>query len=132
VEAGLRQALRGLAERTELSGPTCTFVFEGEEATVDHQATLHLYHIAEEAVANAIRHGAPERVDIRLTVRAGTIALDVRDDGSGIPDDPDEGLGLRTMRQRATLLDAMLRVRPSPTGGTLVSCVVRRDRDTTA
>ena len=132
VESGLRQALRGLAERTELSGPTCTFVFEGEEATVGHQTTLHLYHIAEEAVANAIRHGAPERVDIRLTVRAGTIALDVRDDGSGIPDDPDEGLGLRTMRQRATLLDAMLRVRPSPTGGTLVSCVVRRDRETTA
>jgi signal transduction histidine kinase len=132
VEAGLRQALQGLAERTELSGPTCTFVFEGEEVPVDHETTLHLYHIAQEAVANALRHGAPGRVDIRLTVRAGTIALDVRDDGSGIPDNPEEGLGLRTMRQRATLLDAMLRVRPGPTGGTLVSCVVRRDRATPA
>jgi signal transduction histidine kinase len=127
VEAGLHQALRGLAERSELVGQTCTFAFEGEEAAVNQETTLHLYHIAQEAVANAIRHGEPTRVDIRLTVRAGTIALDVRDDGSGIPAEPVEGLGLRTMRQRATLLDAMLRVRKGPNGGTVVSCVVRRE-----
>jgi signal transduction histidine kinase len=93
---------------------------------LERDTSLHLYHIAQEAVANAVRHGRAARIDIRLTVRAGTIALDVRDDGSGIPAEHTEGLGLRTMRQRAALLDAVLRVRRGPTGGTVVNCVVRR------
>jgi signal transduction histidine kinase len=126
VEAGLLQALTGLAHRTESAGTACTFAFEGNEVALERDTTLHLYHIAQEAVSNAIRHGRPSRVDIRLTVRAGTIALDVRDDGSGIPVEPAEGLGLRTMRKRAALLESVLRVRQGPTGGNVVNCVVPR------
>lgn len=124
VAAGLPQALRGLADRTESAGRPCTFIFEGEAMPEDRDVTLHLYHIAEEAVTNAIRHGAPGQIDLRLTVRASTIALDIRDDGCGIPETPAGGLGLRTMRQRAALLDAVLWVRRGPQGGTVVSCVV--------
>ncbi len=124
LATGLPQALRGLADRTESAGTPCTFLFEGDAVPEDREVTLHLYHIAQEAVTNAIRHGGPSHVDLRLTVRAGTIALDVRDDGSGIPEEPAEGLGLRTMRKRAALLDAVLLVRRGPQGGTAVSCVV--------
>jgi signal transduction histidine kinase len=126
VTAGLLPALRGLAERTESAGTGCTFVYEGGDAAVGRDETLHLYHIAQEAVANAVRHGRAACIDIRLTIREGTIALDVRDDGSGISEEHAEGLGLRAMRKRAALLDAVLRVRRGPTGGTVVSCVVRR------
>jgi signal transduction histidine kinase len=128
VAAGLIEALRELADRTDSTETVCTFVFEGKDVPVDRETTLHLYHIAQEAVANAVRHGRPNRVDIRLTMRTGTLALDVRDDGSGLPNNPTEGLGLRTMRQRAALLDAVLRIRPGPTGGTVVSCLVRRSQ----
>jgi signal transduction histidine kinase len=77
LATGIPQALRGLAERTESAGTRCSFVFEGEAVPEDREATLHLYRIAEEAVTNAIRHGGPSHLDIRLAVRAGTIALDV-------------------------------------------------------
>mgnify|MGYP001829036926 CR=1 FL=1 len=130
VADGLVPALQALADRTDSAETVCTFAFEGEEVQVDRETTLHLYHIAQEAVANALRHGRPNRVDIRLTVRVGTLALDVRDDGSGIPPEPTEGLGLRTMRQRAALLNAVLRIRQSTTGGTVASCVVLRGQGT--
>jgi signal transduction histidine kinase len=126
VELGLAEALRRLAERTGLAGTPCTFDVEGDAATVDGPTTMQLYHIAHEATSNALRHGAASRVDVRLTVRPSTIALDIRDDGTGIPETPVPGLGLRTMAQRAALLGAVLRVRPGPAGGTLVSCVVPR------
>ena len=126
VETGLCRALQALAKRTESAGIDCTFLVEGDEGPVSRDATVHLYHIAQEAVTNAIRHGSAGRVDIRLTIRTGTIALDIRDDGSGIPDDPADGQGLRAMGRRAALLDAALRIRRGPTGGTLVSCVVPR------
>lgn len=126
VDVGLVEALRGLADRTAAAGLACSFELEGSEVPADRDVTQHLYHIAQEAVTNGIRHGAPSRVDLRLTVRPRTIALDVRDDGSGLPSNPVEGLGLRTMRQRAALLGAVLRVRAGPEGGTVVSCVVPR------
>ena len=132
VETGLCRALQTLAERTESAGIDCTFLVEGDERPVSRDATVHLYHIAQEAVTNAIRHGSAGRVDIRLTIRTGTIALDIRDDGSGIPDDPADGQGLRAMGRRAALLDAALRIRRGPTGGTLVSCVVPRTPEPTA
>jgi signal transduction histidine kinase len=126
VELGLAEALRRLSQRTSQAGAFCTFDVEGDSATIDGPTTLQLYHIAHEATSNALRHGASSRVDVRLTVRPSTIALDIKDNGTGIPATPVPGLGLRTMAQRAALLGAVLRVRPGPSGGTLVSCVVPR------
>lgn len=126
AELGLAEALNRLADRTRLAGTPCTFEVEGNPATIDGPTTVQLYHIAHEATSNALRHGAPSQVDVRLTVRTSTIALDIRDHGTGIPETPVPGLGLRTMAQRAALLGAVLRVRPASTGGTLVSCVVPR------
>ena len=126
VELGLESALRGLGDRTRVAGVDCTFAFEGEEIAHDRETTLHLYHIAQEAVTNALRHASPGRIDLRLTVRARTIALDVRDDGAGIRDDHPAGLGLRTMAKRAELINGALRVGRGVEGGTVVSCVVRR------
>lgn len=126
VELGLVEALRRLSERTRQAGTVCTFDVEGESVSIDGPTTLQLYHIAHEATSNALRHGASSRVDVRLTVRPSTIALDIKDNGTGIPASPVPGLGLRTMAQRAALLGAVLRVRPGPSGGTLVSCVVPR------
>jgi len=126
VELGLVSALQGLVERTRLASVECTFAFEGEQIDLGRETTLHLYHIAQEAVTNALRHGSPDRIDIRLTVRARTVALDVRDDGVGIRDDHDAGLGLRTMVKRAELIDGTLRVGRGFEGGTVVNCMVRR------
>lgn len=126
VELGLVSALNGLVERTRSAGVECTFAFEGEEVDLEREVTLHLYHIAQEAVTNALRHADPRAIDVRLTVRASTVGLDVRDDGTGLPDEPADGLGLRTMAKRAELLDALLRVRPGQEGGTVVSCMVPR------
>lgn len=126
VALGLPEALARLAERTTAAGTPCSFIAEGDTLALEGPSALQLYHIALEATSNALRHGAPTQIDLRLTTRPSTISLDVRDDGRGIPAAPVAGLGLRTMAQRAALLGAVLRVRPGPHGGTLVSCVLPR------
>jgi signal transduction histidine kinase len=124
---GLASALEALAGRTGAAGVTCAFDLQGRPPEYESDVARNLYHIAQEAVANAVRHGRPSRVDIRLTVRPNTLTLDVHDDGAGIPRSAPDGLGMRTMRQRAELLGAVLRVRSSPEGGTAVSCVLPID-----
>ena len=91
------------------------------------QAT-QLYHIAQEAITNALKHAQPRNIRVTLDARESAVILEVRDDGIGIPGDmsrPD-GIGLRTMSYRAGLIRGKLDIRRQDAGGTLVSCLVMR------
>jgi PAS domain S-box-containing protein len=83
----------------------------------------HLYRIAQEAVANARRHGQARSIRVRLDVQPTTVRMDVLDDGIGLPSRPEAsaGIGLKVMDFRARQIGARLAIEPARTGGTLVS-----------
>ena len=98
---------------------------------LDHEQELHLYRIAQEALANVARHARARRVTVLLKTRPGELALTIRDDGIGF--DPEqagtsEGLGLITMRERAELMQAALDVRATPQHGTELCVVLPLER----
>ena len=66
--------------------------------------------------------GSPRKCWLRLTVdaQASTLYLAVQDDGRGIAPERRLGVGLRSMRERATELGGTLTVEPGDLGGTLV------------
>lgn len=79
------------------------------------------WHIAREAVANALRHSGCRRVSIILQVRARELELRIVDDGAGFdPSTPaGEGhRGLRNMERRAATLGGRVRVDSAPGQGT--------------
>lgn len=124
---GLADALIDLAERiTQTSGVKCCY--QGMRTVQAHNDILlvHLYRIAQEAVHNAVRHGAPGVVEIRLEPEPGGIVLTVWDDGKGfdISQDSYNRLGLRLMRYRAGIIGGRLSIGPAEQGGTLVRCEV--------
>ena len=86
----------------------------------------HLYHIAQEAVANATEHGEAKHVEIDLATKGDATTLTVKDDGLGLPESPSglKGLGLRIMRYRADVMGASLDVRRQAEGGTTVTCTI--------
>ena len=53
----------------------------------DDAMATHLYHIAQEAVNNAIKHGHARNILIRLSAENGWGTLLISDDGAGIPDE---------------------------------------------
>ncbi|MYL83007.1 histidine kinase [Desulfovibrio aerotolerans] len=84
-----------------------------------------LYRIAQEAVANALKHARPGRIIVSLACPAGQgTVLAVRDDGCGRCRDkaPTGGLGLGIMAHRARLIGGELRILDTPGGGTEVVC----------
>lgn len=124
---GLLHALLELAEGTlALTRVECQFVSSKVEAFPDSATASHLYRIAQEAVANALKHGHPCRIVISLTRRRDRVFLEVSDDGRGF--DPaivsGAGLGLGVMRYRAGLFGGELQVKSSPGKGTRVVCSV--------
>lgn len=83
----------------------------------------HLYRLALEAIANAVKHANPESIKVHLTpTPAGELDISVCDDGSGF--DPDAShpghLGLSTMRDRAAAAGARLEITSAPGAGTTV------------
>ena len=84
----------------------------------------HLYHIAQEAVNNAIKHGEPEQILLALARDGDTGTSRMEDDGTGIPELPAShaGLGLRIMSYRANMVGGSLDVRRRTPRGTTICC----------
>jgi PAS domain S-box-containing protein len=124
---GLMVALAALASRTrKLFQVRCDFNCRGPVLLKDDTVATHLFRIAQEAVTNAIKHGKPGRIQIRLTHTQGGIKLAVKDDGSGMPDRQRKvlGMGLRIMRYRASIIGGSLAIESEAGGGTSVNCAV--------
>jgi signal transduction histidine kinase len=139
---GLAFSLSKLVERLAGSSGVeydCDISLDGYEPS--RAEALHLYRIAQEAVSNALRHGAPSHISVTLICEPSgrrtdvqrELVLKIQDDGSGIRQKGDSfdgsggpggrtGMGLRTMMYRAQSIGAWLHIGSSEGGGTLVSC----------
>lgn len=61
--------------------------------------THALFRCAQEAVTNAMRHGAPRKVTIRLRHQEGSLRMEIEDDGRGVAE-VKTGNGLEGMQAR--------------------------------
>ena len=122
---GLMSALeRSSGELQGLFGITCRFICSEPVLIHDENLATHLYRIAQEAVNNAIKHGRPTLIEISLAKAGEGIAMSIRDNGIGLPEDPGigGGMGLRIMNYRAKMIGGTLEVKRGAEGGTAVIC----------
>jgi signal transduction histidine kinase len=83
-----------------------------------------LLRVAQEALANALKHSGARRVELGLDAYDSRVCLRVTDDGCGF--DPVEAvarsrrLGLTSMRERVEALGGELRIDSAPGRGTTV------------
>ena len=84
--------------------PETDFSFEGGTGGVALPDAVRecLFRAAQEGISNAVRHGKPQHVSLRLRQAGGEVALEVADDGAGGMEKP--GRGLSGMRARAAAL----------------------------
>ena len=127
---GLPSALEELANSTrDRFKVHCRFRTRGEPTVPSSTIATHLYRIAQEAVANAVKHSQARAISIDLITRNDQLWLKVEDDGKGLraktPKDAD-GMGLHIMDYRARSIGGTLRLAPRRRGGTQVFCCVPR------
>jgi len=115
-----------LAANTEsVFGVACRFIGKVPARIQDNSVATHLFHIVQEAVHNAVRHGEAAAITITLDREKDRMQLSVEDDGKGIPEDQEsEGMGLRIMGFRANMIHAAMDIRPRDAGGTRVQVSV--------
>lgn len=105
-EGSFWRAMERLAsDWTVLKGVPCDFSMQGDFNRVPSDTGTHLYRIAQEAIANALRHGDASRIRLALGEADTELVLEIEDNGRGF--DPaivnavtHEGVGIRSMLAR--------------------------------
>jgi signal transduction histidine kinase len=123
-EAGLASALEDLVSHTgRRFGLACTAKLDRLVGQQDATQAINLYRIAQEAVSNAARHSRAHTVVLQLRRDGATGVLEIQDDGIGFsPERKSNGLGLRTMHYRTSLIRGTLKIDSKPGAGTVVTC----------
>jgi two-component sensor histidine kinase len=125
---GLAEALHDLGHEIErrCSLPV-RLTLRNTETPLPQQMALGLYRIAQEALANVVRHAGAREARLTMTVDEGAVHLAVVDDGAGFVTDAvsrGHGLGLAGIGERARLLGGLCRISSSPGAGTEIDVIV--------
>jgi signal transduction histidine kinase len=118
VLSSLEASARKMVEGTSVAVTTAR---SGTSRSVPPKMATSLLRIGQEAVANAVRHANPSRLDIAIAYLSDSVKLAVTDDGCGFVSSGSLiGFGLRGMRKRAAALSARLEIVSQPGEGTRV------------
>jgi len=101
---------------------------EGKRGAVPPGVDLSAYRIVQEALTNVIKHAACSTATVSVRYGAGSVALEITDDGPGRPGKPDAppapdaaafsaGHGIIGMRERVAVFGGEFAAGPRPEGG---------------
>ncbi|UCF60837.1 MAG: hypothetical protein JSV37_13930 [Anaerolineaceae bacterium] len=126
-EVGLVGALQARLDAVERRAGVDARLMVETEPELPANIEEALYHIAQEALNNALKHATPTIVEMRLGLEGEppeqNVVLEVVDDGKGF--DPEAvvdegGLGLISMRERTEKLGGLIEIRSALGEGTAI------------
>ena len=126
LPARLAEAVQQARKKTNAE---ITIEVHGGYRAVPQTAAEELLRIAQEALANAVRHSGAAAMAVELRYEPASVQLCVRDDGKGFTQQRAEQaragghFGLTGMAERARLIGARMDVRSEPTG-TVLTCTL--------
>jgi signal transduction histidine kinase len=126
-EHGLSGALSELARASSgEKGIPVSMEMEGPAKQLPDATNRTLLLVAREAIRNAMAHGSPAAIAVRLFFRAGSIRLEIQDDGRGF--EPLSSrlaaaghFGILGMREHMEQIGGSLEISSRPGGGTLIA-----------
>ncbi|HEY1725156.1 MAG TPA: histidine kinase [Steroidobacteraceae bacterium] len=111
VDLGLAQAVEHLVQFWRGRYPGIEFAVNVPADGFGEPFDDTIYHLIQESLNNAMRHGKPSRVQIRIVPEGRQVLVEVRDDGIGIALVADQpGFGLIGMRERVRTLGGTLTI----------------------
>ena len=120
LEDALRSECSGLAEHASI---VVDFTSRGEFRTLPRAVVLCVYRIAQEAMRNALKHAACDRIEVEIERDDDSVFLRVEDHGRGFDAAScahRPGVGLASMKERAHLVCGVLNVSSYLGRGTLI------------
>jgi signal transduction histidine kinase len=125
---GLEPGVSSLCkEFTDRHGIEIDFSAENIPRVVDPDVALCVFRIVQEALQNLRKHSGAAKAEVKLIRRADKIFVSVSDQGKGFDMNDakeSEGLGVRSMGERARLLRGSFKIYSKPGKGTRVEAAI--------
>lgn len=107
---GLKEAIEGMRDKLTEAGVEFHFTHQFT-FRMTREAELILYRIIQELVNNTLKHAKASRIDLSMEVRGEQLQLLYADDGIGFtPSAKQNGLGLKSIESRLSLMDGAMQV----------------------
>ncbi|MBB5173771.1 sensor histidine kinase [Texcoconibacillus texcoconensis] len=115
----LAKYLKNIEERGDV---TVSFQHVGRDRRLPTKMEVALFRFVQEAVTNALKHGEPKKVIVKIELKATKVIVAIKDDGNGFdPEDKKEGsFGLVGMKERVNMLDGEFSIDSKLNKGTLI------------
>lgn len=122
-ERGLVAALRDLAKQSGFPVRVVAEAAAADPHLLGPTATVEVFRIVQEALANAARHSGAPQAQVSLARRDGRLTVVVSDDGQGfdLAEAHEPGIGLAGMEERAGMLGGQLTIESQSGHGTRVT-----------
>ena len=124
---GIVSALQRRLDSVERRAGVDAHLWADVEGNLPPLAEETLFRVAQEALANALKHAHASRVNVYVRARDGRAELEVVDDGVGFDVEAvrgQGGMGLSSMRERLERVGGSLAVAALPGKGTRVQAVM--------
>jgi len=129
-EAGFDSAARWYVDGfSQRSGIKVNLNLPQKLSRMHRDVEVALFRAVQECLTNVHRHSGSSAVDVRLSLSAKQIRLEIKDDGRGIPQErlrslnqgaADAGVGLAGMRERIREFGGSLEIRSERAGVTVI------------
>jgi len=126
-DLGLVPSLERLAETVSDEAGIEISVLSDLDGRLDLSVESLLFHVAQEALQNVVRHARADRVDVALSKSQCAARLSIRDDGVGFRPEEPRGLGLRGIQERLDVSGGSMTMETAPGRGTLMVVEVPHD-----
>jgi two-component system NarL family sensor kinase len=118
----LRGFAEGFAQRSDL---LLSIDIDAPDEPLPPAAELILFRICQEAFMNVRRHANATSVALRFHLRGGDAILEVEDNGVGIADETNLGVGIESMRTRLQEIGGSLTIENTGNGTLVRACAPR-------
>jgi two-component system, NarL family, sensor histidine kinase UhpB len=134
-QIGLVYALRDHAAQIEQTSSVRCSVDDAVDVRIDPSLETVLYRVAQEALANVVRHAHARNATVSLRIEDGSVVLEVLDDGRGFQAEgtaelgSGEHVGLGIMRERVEMAGGRWSLQSEVGSGTTVRATIPLHED---
>lgn len=121
-ETGLVTAIKEMIFNT-LKNTNIKFTFDtfGFKERLEENIEIGLYRISQELINNVIKHADCTNINVQLYRNKNAIILIVEDDGKGISNQKNTGMGLQNITSRAEAINGTFNIEKAPEKGTIAT-----------
>lgn len=113
----------------KMSGVEVKVIVSKGEWSLSTKQSGHLYRITQEVLSNALRHGKATSIKVVMNFTEDEFVLSFKDNGVGTDIIVESGVGLKSIKERATEINGFIDMKSRKGQGFFIKVIIPKERE---